>query len=91
MNNTIHNTTLIKLVDGLNDNMMIRAFYTEKPEEFLKQYLLMQKYEIPFDTYFDRDDSPSKYNYKECYIKDFNITFGGQVTIPCIEVYVEII
>ena len=75
------NRVLIRLMDVDSGNLL-KTFYTENPEAFLKWYNFMVKMEYPF-TLQDEDSL--------VYIRDFEFGFGGGEYIPCITVYGEVI
>lgn len=76
----ISNEILVRLKDCENENRTIASFYTEKPSEFLKMYLIMKKEEIPIS-----------YNEEVvgC-IEDIEIHFGDNITYSCIDIWISI-
>ena len=77
------NEVLIRLKSIKNDSL-ISTFYTEKPSEYLKMYLICKKEEIPLYA-------KNMNNEIECFIEDINIFFGGKDNIPCIDIWVEVL
>ena len=76
----IDNEILIRLKDCENENgRMIAAFYTEKPAEFLKMYLIMKKEEIPI-VYNDEIQGV---------IEDIEIGFGDKETFSYIDLWID--
>jgi len=86
----VNNQVLIRLMDWENDNM-IRAFYTEKPENFLAMYDYCDKHDMPIyiPQNLNKEDDP--YNNVECgFIEEIHIGFGGNESIPNIDIWVKV-
>lgn len=78
------NNTLIRLMDC--DEYMITAFYTENGSDFLKQYQFCKINEISIvlPCYLKE---PNKYsNCISGYIDDIVVRFGGNESVPSIDV-----
>lgn len=85
------NGVLVKIYDEKNKHL-IRSFWTQEPEMFLKMYTFM--YENDIDIDIDSDD-PYKidndpYNDKIGAIKDIIFSTGGSYTFNTIKIYVEV-
>ena len=84
------NEVLIRLKD-IKDKDLISAFYTEKPSEYLKMYLLCKKEQIPLLVNNIGYNKNMKYADDEIegFIENINVFFGGKESIPCIDIWIE--
>lgn len=84
------NEVLIRLKD-IKDGDLISTFYTEKPSEYLKMYLLCKKEQIPLRVDNIGYNKIIKYTDDEIegFIEDINVFFGGKESIPCIDIWIE--
>lgn len=82
------NTVLIHFIDIKKDEIVpFRYFYTENPKAYLDMYhfAMVNEIEIKID-----DDEIDKYSGNNGYITDIALTPGGEGSIPCIKIYMEV-
>ncbi len=83
------NKTLVRLKDAARD-AMICCFFTENGIDFLKQYDYCFKNDISIQIPKDLDKDDCYYNDCESgSIEDIEIGFGGNESIPYIDVWLE--
>lgn len=82
------NAVLIKIYDAENEHL-IRSFWTQEPEMFLKMYTFMYSNNIDIDIDFDyKENDP--YDDKIGTIQEILFSSGGTETYNRIEVYVTV-
>lgn len=82
------NAVLVHLYDEKNEKL-IRAFWTQEPEMFLKMYTFMQEHAIDIDIDYDENDE-DPYNDTIGTIKDITFSSGGSYTYNIIKIYIEV-
>lgn len=86
------NNFLIRMMTWEDDHeypTMIKAFYSEHITELLKLYITAKENEIIINIP-EENEKHSKFDGHEAYVTDIQINFGGNESITCLNVYVEV-
>ena len=87
------NNFLIRMMTWEDDHeypTMIKAFYSKHITELLKLYITAKENEIIINIPKE-NEGHSKFDGREAYVTDIQINFGGNESITCLDVYVEVI
>ncbi len=85
------NFVQVRFIDVKDDNTLIRCFYTQEPEMFLKMYTFAQENYLDVDVSLDIEDYDNKYNNTIGTIENIIITTGDKdYSFPVIEIYMNV-
>lgn len=75
-----------------NEEKLIKAFHSNQITEYLKLYTFAKENDITIEIPEDDNDTfYSEYNGHMAFIESININFGGNESIPTLNIYVGVI
>ena len=85
------NAVQIRFIDNKDENTLIRSFFTQEPEMFLKMYTFAQENDLDVDITLDMDEEDNEYNDMIGTVENIIITTGnGDISYPIIEIYLTV-
>jgi hypothetical protein len=85
------NAVQIKFIDNKDENTLIRSFFTQEPEMFLKMYTFAQENDLDVDITLDMDNENNEYSDMIGTVKNIIITTGDRdICFPTVEIYLEV-
>ena len=86
---------LVRLMTWENNNnndaypTVIKSFKSDNISELLDLFFKAKRHNILIEVPVETDNNFSKYDGCSCFIDDIKIIFGGEESLPCLDIYVN--